>query len=357
MAVNRAKDFSGTTDIRKQHSFDVGRLQAFMEENVDGFTGNLDVQQFKGGQSNPTFLLESGGKRYVMRRKPPGKLLKSAHAVDREYEVITALGSTDVPVPKTYALCTDEAVVGTWFYIMDYVEGRIFWTPDLPEVERDERRAIYEGMADALARLHMVDHRAIGLDGFGKPFDYIARQIHIWTKQYKLSETETIEEMDRLMEWLPEHLPPDEGPCVVHGDFRLDNMIFHPTEPRVIAILDWELSTIGDPMADLSYNCMPYHLVRQANTTGLAEIDIADQGIPQESEYIQMYCDRTGHGPVQNWDYYVGYNEFRLAAISQGIMARAMAGTAASEQAIESGKNARPLAERAMAQVEKIIAA
>lgn len=353
--MDRANEFTGTQDVREQHRFDVARLQAFMEEHVEGFSGTLEVAQFKGGQSNPTFLLDAGGKRYVMRRKPPGELLKSAHAVDREYKVITALGQTDVPVPRTYALCTDDSVVGTWFYIMDHVEGRIFWTPDLPEVEKGERRAIYEGMADALARLHSVDHEAIGLGDFGKPSDYIARQIHIWTKQYKASETETIEEMDRLIEWLPAHLPPDEGPCVVHGDFRLDNMIFHPTEPRVIAILDWELSTIGDPMADFSYNCMPYHLAVQANTSGLARHDPSDLGIPTEDDYIALYCARTGRDRIDNWDYYLAYNIFRLAAISQGIMGRVVAGTAASAKAIESGKRARPLAEQAWAQVEKIL--
>lgn len=357
MAVDKAVEFSGTSDVREQHAFDIGRLQDFMESHVEGFSGTVSVRQFRGGQSNPTFLLEAGGKQYVMRRKPPGELLKSAHAVDREYRVITALGATDVPVPKTYALCTDDGVVGTWFYIMDYVEGRIFWTPDLPEVEKEGRREIYEGMADALAKLHMVDYRDVGLEGFGKPSDYIARQIHVWSKQYKLSETEHIEAMERLIEWLPQNRPADEGPCVVHGDFRLDNMIFHANEPRVIGILDWELSTIGDPMADLSYNCMPYHLVTQANTSGLAQFDIADLGVPSEEEYIAMYCARTGRSEVENWDYYLAYNMFRLAAISQGIMGRVVAGTASSPQAIESGKKARPLAEQAWQIVEKILSA
>ena len=356
MAVDRAAEFTGTQEVREQHRFEVGRLQEYMQENVEGFTGTLNVEQFKGGQSNPTFRLEAGGKSYVMRRKPPGKLLKSAHAVDREYKVITALGQTDVPVPKTYAMCTDESIVGTWFYIMDCVDGRIFWTPDLPEVEKDERAAIYEGMCDAMAKLHTVDHEAVGLGDFGKPSDYIARQIHVWTKQYRLSETENIPEMEKLIEWLPANLPPDEGPVVVHGDFRLDNMIFHPTEPRVLAILDWELSTIGDPMADFSYNCMPYHLVRQANTTGLVSHDVGDLGIPSEEEYIAMYCAKTGRSKIENWDYYLAYNIFRLSAISQGIMGRVVAGTASSPLALASGKNARPLAEKAWAQVEKILA-
>ncbi len=355
MAVDRAAEFTGTQDVREQHRFEVGRLEEYMQEHVEGFSGSLQVQQFKGGQSNPTYMLEAGGKKYVMRRKPPGELLKSAHAVDREYRVITALGQTDVPVPRTYTLCEDESVIGTWFYIMDLVEGRIFWTPDLPEVEKDERRAIYEGMADAFAKLHMVDYLKVGLEGFGKPTDYIARQIHVWTRQYRNSETETIEAMDKLIEWLPENLPPDEGPSIVHGDFRLDNMIFHPTEPRVLAILDWELSTIGDPLADFSYNCMPYHLVKQANTTGLVEHDVTELGIPSEADYIKMYGSRTGRDRIDNWDYYLAYNIFRLAAISQGIMGRVVAGTAASAQAIESGKNARPLAEKAWAQAQKVI--
>ncbi|MBI1179880.1 MAG: phosphotransferase [Alphaproteobacteria bacterium] len=354
MATDRAKEFSGTQEVREQHRFDVSKLQAFMEANVEGFSGRVDVAQFKGGQSNPTFLLDAGGKRYVMRRKPPGELLKSAHAVDREYKVITALGKTDVPVPRTYALCTDDSVIGTWFYVMEFMEGRIFWTPDLPEVPKEGRRAIYEGMVDALARLHKADYRAIGLEDFGKPSDYIARQIHVWSKQYRLSETETIEAMNNLMDWLPAHLPPDHGPCVVHGDFRLDNMIFHPTEPRVIGILDWELSTIGDPMADFSYNCMPYHLKIQANTTGLEGRDVAALGVPSEQEYIRMYCERTGRDGIDNWDYYLVYNIFRLAAISQGIMGRVVAGTAASAKAADSGRQARPLAEKAWEMARKI---
>ncbi len=352
--VDRQEAFTGTMEVRDIHRFDIVKLQAYMASHIEGFRGTIEVEQFKGGQSNPTFLLKAGGKSYVMRRKPPGELLKSAHAVDREYKVITALGQTDVPVPRTYTLCLDEDVVGTWFYIMDYCEGRIFWTPHLAEIGKSERAAIYEGMVDALARLHNADYLAIGLEDFGKTTSYVGRQISTWTKQYKLSETEHIEAMEKLMVWLPENLPEQDRTTVIHGDFRLDNMVFHPTEPRVIAILDWELSTLGNPLADLNYNCMPYNQPQGGRFTGLANMSPEELGIPTATEYVAMYCERTGRKEIENWDYYTAYNMFKLAAISQGIMGRVVAGTAASQQAIDSGKNARPMAERAWAVVERI---
>ena len=353
MAVDRKETFSGTQEVLEQHRVDLDKLQAYMEASVEGFSGSVSLRQFKGGQSNPTFLLEAGGKTYVMRRKPPGELLKSAHAVDREYKVITALGQTDVPVPRTYALCTDEGVLGTWFYIMDYCEGRIFWTPHLDEVEKSERTAIYEGMVDALARLHSADYKAIGLEDYGRPGNYVARQINTWSKQYRLSETEEIEAMERLLEWMPENVPEQLSTSVIHGDFRLDNMIFHPTEPRVIAILDWELSTLGNPIADLNYNCMPYSQPKGGRFSGLSGQNLDDMGIPSQENYIALYCDRTGRDGIDRWDFYTAYNMFKLAAISQGIMGRVVAGTAASQEAIDSGKNARPLAERAWALIEE----
>ena len=353
MAVDRKEAFTGTQEVLEQHRVDLDKLQDYMEANVEGFEGTVSIEQFKGGQSNPTFKIEAGGKTYVMRRKPPGELLKSAHAVDREYRVITALGQTDVPVPKTYALCIDDDLLGTWFYIMDYCEGRIFWTPHLEEIEQSERASIYKGMVDALAKLHSADHVAIGLEDYGRPGNYVSRQINTWSKQYRLSETETIDAMEELLKWMPENVPDQLSTSVIHGDFRLDNMIFHPTEPRVIAILDWELSTLGNPLADLNYNCMPYNQLKGGRFSGMSGQDINEIGIPTQDEYIAMYCDRTGRDGIDHWDFYTAYNMFKLAAISQGIMGRVVAGTAASQEAIDSGKNARPQAERAWALVQE----
>jgi aminoglycoside phosphotransferase (APT) family kinase protein len=300
------------------------------------------VRAFRGGQSNPTYLLEAGGRRYVLRRKPPGKLLPSAHAVDREHRVMTALRGTGVPVPRTRVLCTDDSVIGTWFYVMDHVEGRIFWEPTLPGLEPAERRAIYDAMNETLARLHRVDPRAVGLEGFGKPGNYFARQIHRWTQQYRLSEGERIEAMERLIEWLPANIPPGDETTIVHGDYKLDNMIFHPSEPRVIAILDWELSTLGHPLGDLSYHCMPWR-------TAFQSVDLADLGIPSLDEYVAAYCRRTGRERIENWNFYLAYNLFRGAGIAQGIAGRVRDGTAASAWAAEVGASVRPSAEAAWA--------
>jgi aminoglycoside phosphotransferase (APT) family kinase protein len=304
------------------------------------------VEQFKGGQSNPTFLLRTPDARYAMRAKPApaAKLLPSAHAVDREYRVITALGRAGVPVPRTFALCEDEGVIGRAFYVMDYVEGRVLWDQSLPGMSKDERRAIYDEMNRVIAQLHGVDYKAIGLETYGKPGNYFARQLDRWTKQYRASETERIEAMDRLMGWLPGAIPSGDETTIVHGDYRLDNLVFHPTEPRILAILDWELSTLGHPLADFSYHCMSWH-IPPAQFRGIAGLDLPALGIPTEEEYVAQYCRRTGRSRIDHWDFYLAYNMFRLAAILQGIMKRALDGTAASQQALDAGKRARPLAE------------
>jgi aminoglycoside phosphotransferase (APT) family kinase protein len=351
--MSETQDFTGTMPVREQHRFDVEPLARWMADHVAGFRGPLAVEQFRGGQSNPTFRLTAGEKRYVLRRKPPGKLLPSAHAVDREYRVITALRDTDVPVARSYALCLDEGIIGTAFYIMDYVEGRIFWDPTLPELEKGQRWAIYDAMNAVIAALHKVDYQAIGLGDFGKPGNYFARQIDRWTKQYRASETEKIEAMDRLMEWLPRNLPADDETTIVHGDYRLDNMIFHPTEPRVLAVLDWELSTLGNPLGDFSYHMMTWELGPEAYR-GLGGKDLVALGIPSRDDYRAMYCRRTGRAEIANWDFYMAYNMFRLAAILQGIMGRVVQGTAANLRARESGARARALAEAGWRRVEQM---
>jgi aminoglycoside phosphotransferase (APT) family kinase protein len=351
--MSESQDFAGTMPVTAQHRFPTDRLVAWMAEHVEGFRGPLEVEQFRGGQSNPTFRLTAGSKRYVLRRKPPGKLLPSAHAVDREYRVITALGGTDVPVARSYALCLDEGVIGTAFYIMDYVEGRVFWDPTLPELAPAQRGAVYDAMNDVIARLHKVDYAKIGLADFGKPGNYFGRQIDRWTKQYRASETETIEAMDRLIAWLPQNLPPDDETAIVHGDFRLDNIIFHPTEPRILAVLDWELSTLGNPLGDLSYHMMTWELGPEAYR-GLGGKDLTTLGIPTKEDYRDRYCRRTGRSHIPHWDFYMAYNMFRLAAILQGIMGRVVEGTAANLRARESGARARALAEAGWRQAERI---
>ncbi|HYM29933.1 MAG TPA: phosphotransferase [Candidatus Cybelea sp.] len=347
-------EFVGTMPVQDRHRFDVQSLERFMRGNVEGFSGKLEVEQFKGGQSNPTFRLSAGGKRYVLRRKPPGKLLPSAHAVDREYRVISALKGSDVPVARTYALCQDDAVIGTAFYIMDYVEGRVLWDQTLPGMTKLQRAAHYDEMNRIISALHKIDYKAVGLGDFGREGSYLERQISRWTKQYRASETEKIESMERLIEWLPAHIPDGDETSVVHGDYRLDNMIFHPSEPRVLAVLDWELSTLGHPLADFAYHCMTWRL-GGAEYRGIAGIDYATLGIPTESEYVAAYCRRTGRKSIPNWDYYLAYNMFRLAGILQGIMGRVVDGTASNPRAIESGKRARPMAEAGWRQVEKML--
>jgi aminoglycoside phosphotransferase (APT) family kinase protein len=348
-------DYTGTMPVRDQHRFDPAPLGRWLEANLPGCRGPVVVEQFKGGQSNPTFLLETAdGRRLVLRRKPPGKLLPSAHAVDREYRIITALAQTDVPVARSHALCLDESIVGTAFYIMDYVEGRVFWEPTLPGLGREERHALYDALNDVIARLHRVDYAAIGLADYGRPGNYVSRQIDRWTKQYRASETETIEAMDRLIDWLPQNVPADDTTCIVHGDYRLDNVIYHPTEPRILAVLDWELSTLGNPLGDFAYHMMSWRL-GQAAYRGLKGHDLAALNIPGEAEYRRLYCQRTGrHGDLPHWDFYMAYNMFRLAAILQGIMGRVVEGTAANARARETGARARAIAEAGWQQVEAL---
>lgn len=343
----RQEQFSGTRDVLEAHQFDLQRLEDFMLSDVEGFQGPLTASQFKGGQSNPTYLLESPSGKYVMRRKPPGKLLKSAHAVDREYKVISALYRADFPVPRPYVLCEDEAIVGTIFFIMEYVDGRIFWELDLPDMDRDERAAIYDNANQTLAQLHNFDVEKIGLADYGRPGNYFARQISRWSKQYRASETTKLAGMDSLMEWLPEHIPQDESTAVVHGDYRLDNIIIHPTEPRVIAVLDWELSTIGHPLGDFTYHLMAWQMPEVGiGSTGLMGKDLAALGIPSEEEYVATYCERTGReNGIANRDFYSAYNFFRIAAILQGIAGRVRDGTAASVHAERAANAVGPLAD------------
>jgi aminoglycoside phosphotransferase (APT) family kinase protein len=325
-----------------------------MQAHIEGFVGPIDVQQFSGGQSNPTFLVQSANHRYVLRRKPPGKLLPSAHAVDRECRVIAALAESKVPVAKAYALCEDSAVIGTAFYVMDYVEGRLFWDAALPEVAAPGRRAIYEELTRVIAALHSVDYVAAGLGDFGKPGRYIERQVARWTQQYRASETESIDAVEHLIEWLPKHVPADEQTSIVHGDFRLDNAIFDAQEPRILAVLDWELSTLGHPLVDLAYLCMRYHLSAD-QFRGLGGLDPAALQIPSEAECVADYCRRRGLAPVapQDWTYYLAFNMFRLTGILQGVLARAIQGNASSATALEAGRRARPLAEQAWALVRQ----
>jgi aminoglycoside phosphotransferase (APT) family kinase protein len=347
--------FTGTRPVAAAHRFDVAALERYLSANIAGFGGPLEVEQFKGGQSNPTYKLSAGGKSYVLRRKPPGKLLPSAHAIDREYRVIRALSGSAVPVARTHCLCLDDAVIGTPFYVMDFVDGRVFWDPLLPGMTALERRAIFAEMNRVAAALHGVDFGAVGLADYGRPGNYLARQIDRWSRQYQASATERIEAMDRLIEWLPQHIPPGERNSLVHGDFRLDNMIFDRREPRVLAVLDWELSTLGDPLADFAYHLMAWRLAPD-EFRGLRGCDFASLGIPPEEEYVAWYLRANAMlapPSVQEWDFYMAYNMFRMAGILQGVLARARAGNAASAQALEAGRRARPLAELAWQQVEQ----
>lgn len=353
--TGRQEQFSGTMDVRERHQFDVTALEHWLIKHVQGVTPPLGVRQFRGGQSNPTYMLTDGrGRRLVLRRKPPGTLLKSAHAVDREYRVITALGAhTDVPVARTHALCTDQSILGTWFYIMDHVDGRIFWDATIPDVPNDERAALFDAMNRTLAQLHLVDPVAIGLGDYGKPGNYFARQIARWSRQY-LDDEEAgrFPSMDRLVQWLPDNIPPGDETRIVHGDYRIDNLIFHPTEPRILAILDWELSTLGHPMADFAYHLMMYRMPPQG-FTGLLGADLQALNIPGEHKYMQRYCERTGRPPIskQSLAFYIAFNMFRLAAILHGIRGRVKRGTAASRHAEAQGEMCGPLADLAWTQV------
>ncbi len=345
------EQFVGTKPVEERHRIDVASLQSFLGFQIS------QVEQFKGGQSNPTYRVTAAdGKRYALRRKPPGKLLPSAHAVDREFRVISALHPTGFPVAKPLVLCEDESVIGTAFYVMDCVEGRVLWDQSLPGMSKAERFAIWDELNKVISRLHLVDYRQVGLEDFGKPGNYIARQVARWTKQYQASETERVEAMDNLIAWLPKNIPPETGTTVVHGDFRLDNAIYHPTEPRILAVLDWELSTLGDPLADFAYHCMSWH-IPPGQFRGIAGLDLQALGIPTEEQYVAAYCKRVGRGSIDpsHWDFYLAYNLFRIAAILQGILKRVVDGTAASAHARDAGSRAKPMAELGWQQVEKIL--
>jgi aminoglycoside phosphotransferase (APT) family kinase protein len=329
------------------------RLEAWLRGHVTDFRGPVAAERFAGGQSNPTYKLTAGSGFYVLRKKPPGPLLPSAHAVDREFRVMHALANTPVPVPRVHALCEDDAVIGSAFYVMEFLDGRIFWDQRLPEVTPAERAAMFLSMNEVIAALHSVDYEALGLGDFGRPGNYMARQIARWSRQYRASESETIAAMDRLIEWLPRHLPAEGAPSIVHGDYRMDNLVFHKTEPRVIGVLDWELSTIGDPLADFAYHAMTWRITPEL-FRGLAGIDFAASGIPDEPAYVAAYCRRTGRDRVAAWDFYMVYSLFRIAAILQGIAKRALEGTAASREASEVGRLARPLGEQAWALAQSL---
>jgi aminoglycoside phosphotransferase (APT) family kinase protein len=323
------------------------RLAAWLYNHVDGFRGPLAAERFAGGQSNPSYRLDAASGRYVLRRKPPGPLLPSAHAVEREFRVMRALRHSTVPVPQVHALCEDDRVIGSAFYVMEFLDGRIFWDQRLPEIaDPAARGAMFDSMNAVIAALHSIDYRAAGLGDFGRPGNYMARQIARWSRQYRASETEPIAAMDRLIDWLPRHLPPEGAPAVVHGDYRMDNLVFHNTEPRVIGVLDWELSTIGDPIADFAYHAMSWRVTPEL-FRGLRGIDFAASGIPDESAYVAAYCRRTRRERIDAWEFYMVYSLFRIAAIAQGIAKRAIDGTAASREAADIGRTARPLAEQA----------
>ena len=346
--------YTGTRPVSEQHAFDRAALEAWLGAALPGFRGPLAVEQFKGGQSNPTFKLATPDAVYVMRAKPGpvAKLLPSAHAIEREYRVMKALAAHGVPVPRMLALCEDESVIGRAFYVMSFVDGRVLWNQALPDATTGERGAIYDEMNRVIAALHKVDVAAAGLADYGKPGNYFERQIGRWSKQYVASITQPIEAMDRLIDWLPAHMPAsarDESKVsVVHGDYRLDNLVFHPTEPRVLAVLDWELSTLGHPLADFSYHCMAWHIPPGA-LRGIGGLDHAALGIPVEAEYVRRYCERTGFTTPDalagDWNFYLAYNLFRMAAILQGIAKRVEDGTASSAQARQAAAGARPLAE------------
>ncbi|MEA3193437.1 MAG: hypothetical protein QOD26_1770 [Betaproteobacteria bacterium] len=341
------EQFIGTKPVEERHRIDAAALGNFLGFKIG------KIEQFKGGQSNPTYKIND---KYVLRRKPPGKLLPSAHAVEREFKVISALHKVGFPVARPHVLCEDEKVIGTAFYVMEYVEGRVLWDPALPGMTREQRAAIWDEKNRVIAELHKIDYRAVGLEDFGKPGNYIGRQVERWSKQYRASETQKVEAMDHLIDWLPKNIPPEAGTAVVHGDFRLDNTIFHPTEPRILAVLDWELSTLGDPLADFAYHCMGFHIPPD-KFRGVAGLDIAALGIPSEAEYVAKYLKRTGRNPIEpsHWDFYLAYNLFRIAAICQGIAKRVLDGTAASTFAAEAASKTVPLADLGWRQVERIL--
>ncbi len=350
--IDRQNAFSGTKDVAPALAFDGARLAAYLAERLTGFSGPLTVRQFKGGQSNPTYLLQTPARRYVLRRKPPGKLLPSAHAIDREFRIICALHAKGFPVAAPLLYCDDAGVVGTPFYVMAFVEGRLFWEPHMPQASPSERAGVYDAAVATLARLHSFDPAALGLADFGRGENYVARQVDRWSKQYRASETARIDEMERLMEFLPAHLPPPSPVRLVHGDYRLDNIMIAPDTPRVVAVLDWELSTLGDPLADLAYSLMSWDMPPAPSGVGfgtLAGRDLASLGLPTRDAYVEAYRAQTGLDPRPHLATYLAYNFFRLAAILQGIAGRLRDGTAVSENAAGMALMVRPLAAKAWA--------
>lgn len=336
----------GVVDVLPAHRFDEAKLREYLEPHLEGVTESFVIKQFQGGQSNPTFFIQAGPHRYVLRKKPPGKLLPSAHQIEREYRVIQALQDTDVPVPTTRLLCEDDSIIGTPFYIMDFLEGRILEHPALQNAAKEERWAIYEAMADTLARLHRVDWRAVGLEDYGRPDNYVQRQIKRWSQQYEASKTHELPAMDRLIEWLPANAPTEDETAIAHGDFRLGNLMLHPSKPEVIAVLDWELSTLGHPLADLGYCCMPYHLPGDMpGIRGVVGLDLKEQNIPNEETFLRIYCERVGRDGVPHWYFFLAFSLFRIAAILQGVYARALQGNASSADALKVGERAGVLAE------------
>jgi aminoglycoside phosphotransferase (APT) family kinase protein len=337
--------------VREAHRFDEDRLAEYLKDNLAEFKDPLRIEQFEGGQSNPTFLLTTDDKKYVLRKKPPGKLLPSAHMVEREYRIMKALEKSDVPVPIMYLLCEDKSVIGTPFFVMEHVSGRVLEDITLPGMTPEERRAIYFDMVRVLAALHSVDYTALGLADYGKPGNYYTRQIGRWSKQYVAAKTDEIMSMERLMEYLPANVPADDTSCIVHGDYRLGNMLLHPTEPRVVALLDWELSTLGHPLGDLGYCCMFYHS-GIAGRLGLDGLTGPETGIPTEEEFTGEYCRLTGRDGIPHWNFYLAFSYFRLASILQGVYKRGIMGNASSREALERGRMARQIADIAWALIE-----
>ncbi|MFM0337335.1 phosphotransferase [Paraburkholderia fungorum] len=325
--------------------FDIEDLTRYLTAHVPGFQGPLSVEKFPGGQSNPTFLLTAQSGRYVLRRQPPGTLLKAAHAVDREFRVLSALGQTAVPVARAYHLCEDREVIGSLFYVMSYEDGQIFWNPALPEVPMEERGSIYDAVLSTMAALHDVDVDEVGLSDYGRPGNYFARQIDVWTRQYRAAQTDTLQAMDSLIEWLPAHCPAEAGkPSLVHGDFRIDNLIFMRGAPQVRAVLDWELSTLGNPLADIAYFCMCLRLPPDGHIAGLEGLNRGLLGVPDEASIIERYCELRGIASIENWNFYLAFSFFRLAAIAQGVKKRALGGNASNEKARQVGEMAGVLA-------------
>ena len=354
MTSTRQEQFSGTKEVEEHLKLDETSLVAYLSDVIPDFQPPLEIKRFKGGQSNPTYQLLTPSRNYVLRRKPPGDLLPSAHAVDREYRIIKALHGVQFPVPEPYVLCEDETIIGTMFYVMEMIPGRVFWEMSLPDVSKADRTKIYDAKIETLAKFQQFDYKQLGLEDFGKPTDYFARQIHRWGKTYVSSETENIPEMDRLNEWLPANIPDNDAVSLIHGDYRMDNMIFHPTEPRVVAVLDWELATIGHPLGDFTYHLLPWLIPNMGEKISTLDgLNLAELGIPTEAEYTARYCELTGRSGIDNMDYYRAYTVWRIAAIYQGIVKRVEEGTAANPNAPKDASMVRQLAARAMEFAER----